>query len=104
TKDEASPDVWGRDFRFRPWMIRTALVSFDIAAPLVLAASLLDRALGATTVLGQSVAPTTVLLAGYAILLPVHAVDVLNAAMRKGQLRDELYDLARRVERFRKDP
>lgn len=103
TNGEAT-DLWGEDFRFRPWMLRTALVSFDIAAPLVLIAAGLDRLVGAVTIAGQVVAPTTALLLLYSLLLPVHAVDLLYTAMRKGHLRDELYDLARRVERFRKGP
>ncbi|MFG0318695.1 MAG: hypothetical protein ACF8XB_15585 [Planctomycetota bacterium JB042] len=101
--EDESVDVWGKDFRFRPWMIRTALVSFDIAAPLLLVAALLDRLVGAEIVFELAVAPTTALLALYAVLLPVHAIDLLYVAMRKGELRDELYDLARRVERFRKE-
>ena len=98
------PDVWGKDFSFRPWMLRTALVSFDIAAPLILIAAGLDLVIGTHTWGGQILAPTSVLLLVYAVALPIHACDLLHAAMRKGHLRDELYDLARRVERFRKGP
>ena len=42
----------------------------------------------------------SLLLHGYALLLPLHMLDVLHTAWR-GRFRSELYEMAGRVERFR---
>ncbi len=89
-------------YGLRPWVVRTFLVSFDLVVPLFLAAALLERLAGPFHVAGVLLTPVVLLLYSYAVLLPVHAVDLLLAAMMRGGLRDELYDLARRVESFKK--
>lgn len=94
-------EVWGAGFRFRPWMIRTFLVSFDMVAPTFLATAIADRFIGRFDVAGIALTPSLALLYAYAILLPFHSIDLLYGAMRRGGLRRELYDLAKRVERFR---
>lgn len=98
---EEPPDVWGSDFRFRPWVIRTYLVSFDLAGPTLLLTSLLDLCIGPFTLAGTTVSPTILMLYLYAVVLPLHLLDLLHGAMRRGGLREELYDLARRIDSFR---
>jgi len=98
---ESKPDAWGADFRFEPWMIRTYLVSFDLAAPSLLVTALLDLWIGPFSVAGLTLSPTILLLYLYALVLPLHMLDLLHGAMRRGSLRDELYDLARRIDSFR---
>ena len=98
---EPQLDVWGADFRFGTWMIRTYLVSFDLAGPSLLVAALLDLLIGPFSLAGLTLSPTIVLLCLYAVILPLHMLDLLHGAMRRGKLRDELYDLARRVDSFR---
>ncbi len=94
-------ELWGSGFRFRPWMIRTFLVSFDMVAPTFLATAIADRFVGRFEIGGIFLTPSLALLYAYALLLPFHSIDLLYNAMRRGGLRKELYDLAKRVERFR---
>ncbi|MFH0945974.1 MAG: CDP-alcohol phosphatidyltransferase family protein [Planctomycetota bacterium] len=94
-------DVWGSDFRFGPWVVRTYLVSFDLAGPTLLLTSLLDLCIGPFSLAGITLSPTILMLYLYAVVLPLHLLDLLHGAMRRGELRKELYDLARRIDSFR---
>ena len=94
-------DVWGADFQFGPWVIRTYLVSFDLAGPTLLITSLLDLCVGPFTIAGITLSPTILMLYLYAVVLPLHMLDLLHGAMRRGGLRKEIYDLARRIDTFR---
>ncbi|MBI4881006.1 MAG: hypothetical protein HY812_15315 [Planctomycetes bacterium] len=97
--DAAPP---GPEYGLRPWVVRTFLVSFDLVVPLFLAAALFDRLAGPFHLAGAFLTPVIVLIYAYAVFLPLHAVDLLLCAMTRGGLRDELYDLARRIESFKK--
>lgn len=90
-------DIWGADFRFRPWMIRTFFTSFDVVVPLLCVTSLLDLFLPPSTILGLPWTATSAIVALYALLLPLHLADSINTAMRGKQVRNELYDLAAKV-------
>lgn len=98
-----SVDVWGADFRFGPWMVRSFLTSFDVAALLLLLGALAELFVAPLGIAGHAFSLTALLLVGYALILPLHTADLLHAAMCKGGLRSELYDLAGRIDRFRND-
>lgn len=89
------------EFRLRPWVVRAFFVNFDIVVPLFLVAALLDRSLAPFVAFDRAWPLTTILIYVYAIVIPLHTIDVLITAMWRGRLRAELYDLAARVERFR---
>lgn len=99
-EQEQAKDVWGADFRFQPWMIRTFFTSFDIVVPLLCLASFFDR-FGATLVaFGSVFSAGSVLLLAYGVILPLHTADVIHTAMSRGQVRAELYELARKAEEY----
>lgn len=100
-------DIWGKDFRFQRWMIRTFFTSFDIVVPLLLLLSLADHFVAPLSGLAAHAFPLS--LAGafvlaYAVVLPLHTADCIWSAMKRGQVRSVLYDLAERVESFRDAP
>lgn len=97
---EKVEDVWGADFRFQPWMIRTFFTAFDIVVPLLCLASFADRFGSTFSMFGHTFSYASALLLGYGLLLPLHTADVIHTAMSRGQIRDELYELARKAEDY----
>lgn len=100
-------DIWGADFKFQRWMIRTFFMAFDIAIPLLCLATIADLWLPTFSLgpLGPLSAASAILLA-YTIVLPIQLVDSLRDALPGRQLRNELYELAalhKTIER-RNDP
>lgn len=97
-------DPFGADFELRPWVVRYFLASYDTVVPVFLSAAIADRFIHPIAVYGYQLPLSTILCYAYAVLLPVHTIDVIDSAMRRGKVRDELYELARHVERFREKP
>lgn len=99
----AGADTFGRTLRRRLGVARTFFTSFDLVAPLFLIAAACESFLPSVP-LPAPVGPqplVSLLLHGYALLLPLHMLDVLHTAMWRGRFRGELYEMAGRVERFR---
>lgn len=95
--------TFGGTLRRRLGVVRTFLTSFDLAMPLFLIAAAGGEFLQPVP-LPAPAGPQpllSLLLHGYALLLPLHTVDVLYTAMWRGRFRSELYEMAGRVERFR---
>lgn len=99
-EQDQEKDIWGADFRFQPWMIRTFFTAFDIVVPLLAASALLDRFVGPFHAIGMTFSCASTLLLIYGVLLPLHTADVIHTAMSRGHVRDELYDLARKAESY----
>ncbi|MBL8766430.1 MAG: hypothetical protein JNL94_03640 [Planctomycetes bacterium] len=89
------------EFRLRPWVVRAFFVNFDIVVPLFLVGAVVDRFVAPFVAFDQAWPWTRILIYAYAVIIPLHTIDVLITAMWRGRLRAELYDLAARVERFR---
>jgi phosphatidylglycerophosphate synthase len=101
TKEREDARMFCGEFRLRPWVIRAFFVNFDIVVPLFLAGALVDHWVSPFTAFDRAWTVTTLMIYAYAVIIPLHTIDVLVTAMWRGRLRAELYDLAARVERFR---
>jgi hypothetical protein len=98
-RDTSPPlDVWGRDFKFQPWMIRTFFTSYDIMVLLALTTAIIDLWRPPTPFFGMPFSATAWLLCGYSIILPLHFADALWTAMLRKQVRNELYELAGKID------
>jgi len=99
----AGADTFGGTLRRRLGVVRTLFTSFDLVMPLFLIAAACEQFLPPVP-LPAPVGPqplVSLLLHGYALLLPLHTLDVLYTGMWRGRFRSELYEMAGRVERFR---
>lgn len=94
----APRDIWGAEFRFRPWVIRTFFTCFDVVIPMLAVTAAVDRFVHPFTWHGVSFSVTSAVVCAYAIILPLHFLDCMNTAMRGKQVRNELYQLAEKVE------
>lgn len=99
----AGVETFRGSLRRRLQGVRTFFASFDLVVPLFLVAAASDRFLPPVP-LPAPFGPqplVLLLLHGYALLLPLHVLDVLYTSMWRGRFRSELYEMAGRVERFR---
>lgn len=99
----AGADTFGGTLRRRLGVVRMFFTSFDLVMPLFLIAAACEPFLPPVP-LPAPAGPqplVSLLLYGYALLLPLHTLDVLYTAMWRGRFRSELYEMAGRVERFR---
>ncbi len=78
----APRDIWGKEFRFQPWVIRTFFTCFDVVVPLLACASIADRFVAPFPWLGAQFTITAALVCAYAVILPLHFLDCMNTAMR----------------------
>ena len=94
---------WGKDFKFEPWVIRTAITSFDMIIPAMMFAAIADLFVAPFALFGVGgLSLVSLLVFAYAVILPLHTVDLIRDSMSKSkQVRNELYELAASVERYR---